>query len=375
MKVPFADLHAQYLELKEEIDTAIVSVIESAVFSGGPVVAQLEERIAADCGAQYGVAVASGTDALMLSLKACGIQPGDEVITTPFSFGATSEAIALLGATPVFVDIDGCSFNLNPEGIESAITSRTRALLPVDLYGQMADRSAFAAISERHGLRWVNDSAQAVGALQHGAPIAALGHATVLSFYCSKNLGAYGDGGMVLTSDPELAALLVSLRGHGTEHHKYHYERIGYCSRLDALQAAVLLAKLPRLQTWNDLRRRNAELYARLLSEFAAEFGIVLPREEPGNHHVFHQYTIQHPQREALREYLKQRGVATEIYYPWPLHQMPAYAGFNRAGAEFPAAERAARQVLSLPVHPELTEDQIAYVARCIREFHSRGAL
>lgn len=368
MRVPLADLRAQYYELKEEIDAAIVEVIESCRFSGGAKVTRLEEDIAHYCGAEYGMGVASGTDALTLSLAACGIGPGDEVITTPFTFGATSESISHVGARPVYVDIDSCTFNLDVERIESAITPRTRALLPVDLYGQMAERDILTAICQRHNLKLIVDSAQSIGARQKGRPIAVDGDTTTLSFYPTKNLGAYGDGGMILTNDPEIAELVRSLRGHGTGTHKYNYVRIGYCSRLDAIQAAVLEAKLPRLEGWNDGRRRNAALYQEMLGDLTG-CGLMLPRHTPENYHIYHQYTIRTPQRDALQAYLKENGVDTEIYYPYPLHLQPAYAPLGYREGDFPNAEQAAREALSLPIHPELTEEQVVFVADRIRRF------
>ena len=349
----------------------MVAVVESGYFSGGPNVQQLEEDIAALCGARYGIGVASGTDALTLSLVACGIGPGDEVITTPFTFGATSESIALVGAKPVYVDIDACTYNLDVTQIESRITPRTRALLPVDLYGQMTDRAALTDIANRHSLRLIIDSAQGIGATQHGQPIAVAGDTVTLSFYPTKNLGAFGDAGMILTSDDRLNEELRSLRGHGIKGHKYYYERIGYCSRLDAIQAAVLRVKLGRLDCWNESRRAHAALYNEMLGEVSDGTGkkIILPPCEPGNVHIYHQYTIRHSRRDALQAYLKVNGVASEVYYPHPLHTLPAYAYLGYREGDFPLAERAAREVLSLPVHPELTEEQIVYVADLIRRF------
>ena len=371
MKVPLADLRAQYHELKEEIDTAIRDVIESSHFIGGEKVARLEQEIAATCGAKHGIGVASGTDALTLSLVACGIGPGDEVITTPFTFGATSEAIALVGATPVYVDIDSCTFNLVEQCIEEKITPRTRAILPVDLYGQMCDRDTLCAVARKHDLRLVIDSAQAIGARQSGRTIADHADMTTLSFYPTKNLGAYGDGGMILTNDDAQAELLRSLRGHGTQGHKYHHVRVGYCSRLDAIQAVVLLAKLPHLDAWNAGRRRNAELYHTLLADCADPTveGIQLPGHDPANYHIYHQYTVRHPRRDALQAYLKANDVDSEIYYPFPMHLQPAYAYLGYKEGDFPAAERVAREALSLPIHPELTEEQIVYVTDLIRRF------
>jgi dTDP-4-amino-4,6-dideoxygalactose transaminase len=368
LNVPLADLRAQYHELKEPIDAAIAEVIESGQYVGGPKVQQLEAAIAALCGAQFGIGVASGTDALTLSLVACGVGEGDEVITTPFTFAATTEAIALVGARAVYADIDACTYNLDPERVAEKITPRAKAILPVDLYGQMADRAAFQDLARRHNLRLIFDSAQSIGAQQNGWPIAAHGDTTTLSFYPTKNLGAFGDGGMVLTNDAQLAERLRSLRGHGTGKHKYYHERIGYCSRLDAIQAAALLVKLPRLPLWNEGRRRNAERYQALLSDLT-EAGLILPRQEAGNCHIYHQYTVRHARRNALQNYLKENDIATEIYYPHPLHLQPAYAYLGYRKGDFPQAERAAREVLSLPIHPELTEAQIHYVATHLRQF------
>ena len=371
MKVPLADLRAQYYELKEQIDFAIVQVIESCRFSGGEVVAQFEAEIAEMCGAKHGIGVASGTDALVLSLRACGIGRGDEVITTPFTFGATSEAIALLGAIPVFVDIDICTYNLDIAQAESRVTSKTKAILPVDLYGQMCDRRELTELASKYQLKLVIDAAQAIGAEQFGKPIALHGDATTLSFYPTKNLGAYGDGGMILTNDDDIAALLKSLRGHGTGKHKYQYERIGYCSRLDAIQAAILQVKKTALAGWNESRRKNAELYHELLSDIAdgADGNLILPRSERGNTHIYHQYTLRHKRRDELQSYLKANEVESEIYYPHPLHLEPAYADLDYKPGDLPVAERIASEVLSLPIHPELTENQIRYVADLIRRF------
>ncbi len=377
MRVPLADLRAQYYELKDQIDAAIVAVIESSRFSGGDVVANLEAEIAHLCGAKQGIGVASGTDALTLSLVACGVGQGDEVITTPFTFGATSEAIAHVGAVPVYVDIDPCTYNLDVTQIEASITPRTKALLPVDLYGQMADRETLSRIAAQHGLKLILDSAQSIGALQNGFPIAAHGDTITLSFYPTKNLGAYGDGGMILTNDDTLAETLRSLRGHGTKQHPYFYERIGYCSRLDAIQAAVLDAKLPLLTDWNLRRRQNAALYHCLLSKAAEESGgtLILPACDAPNLHIYHQYTLRHAHRDQLQAYLKKHEVETGIYYPLPMHLHPAYAYLGYREGDFPAAEKIAKEVLSLPVHPELTEAQIEYASARVCEFTQSSAV
>ncbi len=371
MNVPLADLKAQYLALKDEIDPAVAAVMESGQFSGGPNVLKLEAEIAALCGAKHGIGVASGTDALTLSLVACGIRAGDEVITTPFSFGATSESIVLAGGTPVYADIDNCTYNLDVSQIEALITPKTRALLPVDLYGQMIDRAPLVALAHKYNLRLIIDSAQSIGATQHGQSIANAADTTTLSFYPTKNLGAFGDAGMILTNDDALDAELRSLRSHGIKGQKYQYERVGYCSRLDAIQAAVLCVKMPHLVEWNEGRRRHAARYNELLRCVADGMGerVVLPQCEPGNYHIYHQFTIRHAKREALQAHLKANGVSSEVYYPFPLHTQEAYRYLGYREGDFPNAERAAREVLSLPVHPELTDEQIDYVADVLRRF------
>ena len=367
MKVPLADLQTQYLGLKTDIDAAVGEVLASGGFIDGEKVNRLERDIAALCGAQYGIGVASGTDALVLSLVACGIGPGDEVITTPFTFGATTEAIALVGATAVYVDIDICTFNLDTSLIEQAITPRTKAILPVDLFGQMCDRAALADICHRHNLRLIADAAQAIGSTQNGQPVAALGDTTTLSFYPTKNLGACGDAGMVLTNDPEIAAQVRSLHGHGQSKYGYH-ERIGYCSRLDTLQAVILNVKLPYLVEWNEARRRNAIRYNQLLSDLSGA-DLVLPGCEKGNYHIYHQYTIRHARRDELQAYLKEHGVDSKVFYPLPMHLQPAYAYLGYKAGDFPIVERVAREVLSIPIVPELSDEQIVYVADLIRRF------
>lgn len=367
LKVPLADLRAQYNQIEHEIGPAMQAVMESGNFINGENVIRLEREIAALCGARYGVGVASGTDALVLSLVAYGIGAGDEVITTPFTFGATTEAIALVGARPVYVDIDMCTFNLDTSQIEQAITPRTKALLPVDLFGQMADRAVLKDIASRHNLRLIVDSAQAIGAVQNGQPIGVAGDATTLSFYPTKNLGAYGDGGMVLTNDEDIAKLLRSLHTHGQSSYGYH-ERIGYCSRLDTLQAVVLLAKLPHLKDWNRARRRNALYYNELLAD-VAKSDLVLPGCEKGNYHIYHQYTIRHSRRDELRALLRANEVDSNVYYPLPMHLQPAYAYLGYRLGDFPITERVAQEVLSIPIHESLSEAQLEYVASLLHAF------
>ncbi|MDW8105730.1 MAG: DegT/DnrJ/EryC1/StrS family aminotransferase, partial [Armatimonadota bacterium] len=354
----------------EEIDQAIARVLESGRFILGENVQRLEEEVAAYCGARFGIGVASGTDALELSLAALGIGPGDEVITTPFTFGATTEVIVRLGARPVYVDIDPCTYNIDVSAIERAITPRTRALLPVDLFGQMTDREALWGIAQRYGLYLVNDSAQAIGARQNGKRVAETGHATAMSFYPTKNLGAFGDGGIVLTNDEQIARRVRQLRVHGAEGGAYFYKMPGYCSRLDEIQAAILRVKLRYLEEWNEQRRRNACRYMELLQGTQ----VVLPVTMPGNLHTYHQFTIRHRRRDALQAYLKEQGVATAVYYPLPLHLQEAYRCLGYQRGDLPHAERAAEEVLSLPVHPELSQEQIEYVAAAVRRFEEEHA-
>jgi dTDP-4-amino-4,6-dideoxygalactose transaminase len=362
--VPLADLAAQCASIREEIDAAIRSVLDSGRFILGPQVAEVEQAIASHCGARYGVGVNSGTDALLLGLRAVGIGPGDEVITTPFTFVATIEAIAHVGATPVFADIDLRTFNLDPEAAAGKIGARTRAIMPVDLFGQMADRDAFGALARRHGLKLIYDSAQAIGCRYHGRPLGVDGDAVTLSFFPTKNLGALGDGGMVLTNDPDVAERVRRLRFHGSGG-DYAYDLIGYCSRLDALQAAVLQVKLRHLDEWNETRRRHAARYRECL----AECGCTLPFEAPGMYHTYHQFTIRHPERDRLRQHLTDAGVQSGIYYPSPLHVQPAYSHLGYKQGDFPYAEQAAREVLSLPVHPNLTDEQVEHVCQALRTF------
>lgn len=365
MHVPIVDLQAQYHALRDEIDKAIACVLESGRFILGENVQRLEEEVAAYCGARFGIGVASGTDALELSLAALGIRAGDEVITTPFTFGATTEVIVRLGAKPVYVDIDPDTYHIDVTAIERVITPRTRAILPVDLFGQMTDRESLWRIAQEHRLSLINDSAQAIGAQQNGEAVASWGHATAISFYPTKNLGAFGDGGIVLTNDEEIARRLRQLRVHGAEGGAYFYKVAGYCSRLDEIQAAVLRVKLRYLDIWNERRRHNARRYMELLQGTRAS----LPRTAPGNLHTYHQFTIRHPQRDALQQYLKEHGIATAVYYPLPLHLQEAYRCLGYRRGDFPHAELAAEEVLSLPVHPELREEQVEYVAAMVRRF------
>ena len=360
-----ADLQGQYQRIKNDLDSAVLAVMAKCQFGLGDNVKALEQEIATLCGAKHGIGVASGTDAVLLSLVALGIGPGDEVISTPFTFVATTEVIALAGAKPVYVDIDPETFNLNPRQIEGKITSRTKAILPVHLYGQAADVTAVSEIAARHGLRVIYDGAQAIGSETLGKPVGAFGDAMTLSFFPTKNLGAAGDGGMVLVNDDELAERLRFLRFHGSGG-TYSYRYVGYCSRLDEIQATVLRTKLPHLGDWTNARRRNAGEYCNLLSDLP----IGLPEEKPSNKHVYHQFTIRSSERDGLKAYLKSKEIDSGTYYPSPLHLEEAYRYLGYEPGDFPEAERACKEVLSLPVFPELTDQQLAHVAGSIRTFY-----
>ncbi len=362
--IPVLDLRTQYQTIKGEIDAAIAGVIESTQFILGPTVRAFEEQVAAYCECQHAVGVASGTDALRLTLAALEIGPGDEVITTPFTFIATANTISRSGARPVFVDIDPPTFNLDPEAVRGAITPRTRAILPVHLYGQMADMDPIMDLAEAHGLQVIEDAAQAIGARYKGRRAGSIGNAGCFSFYPTKNLGTYGDGGMVVTNDAALAERLDVLRRHGGRQ-KYHAEVLGFNSRLDALQAAILGAKLPHLDAWNEARRAVAQRYHELL----ADLPVGTPYDSPNGRHVYHQYTIRAPRRDDLAAYLKAQGVGTMIYYPVALHQQVMYAEQGYGQVSLPESEAASREVLSLPMYPELTAAAQEQVVCTIRQF------
>lgn len=365
MTIPILDLKVQYQTIRQEINTVIEEVLESGHLILGPNVQALEQEIASLCSCEYGIGLASGTDALRLAMDALGIGPGDEVITTPFTFIATANTISRAGATPVFVDIDPRTFNINPFLIESAITERTKAILPVHLFGQPADMGAIMELAMRYNLLVIEDSAQALGATFRGQPVCSFGQIGCLSFYPTKNLGAYGDGGMAVTHDAEIAERLRVLRQHGGRV-KYHHERLGYNSRLDELQAAILRVKLRHLPEWTRARQRVAALYDQLL----ADLPVTPPYKLPEVTHVYHQYTIQAPRRDELQVFLKERGIGTMIYYPVPLHLQQMYDHLGLREGSLPEAERAAKEVLSLPIYPELTDEQIQIVANTIWEFY-----
>jgi dTDP-4-amino-4,6-dideoxygalactose transaminase len=370
VNVPLLDLVAQYNAIKDDVLPALQAVIDSQLFIMGPAVAQLEVAVAHLSHARHGVGCASGTDALLLPLKALELQPGDEVITTPFTFFATAGAIHNAGGTPVFVDIDPQTFNLDPAAVEAAFTPRTRAVLPVHLYGQMAAMERLMAIAQRHGVRVIEDAAQAIGARRsidgEWRMAGELGWVTGYSFFPSKNLGAWGDAGMMVTSDDHTAERLRKLRLHGGAK-LYHHDEVGTNSRLDTIQAAILLAKLPRLAGWSERRRDNAAYYTAALSPGGQ---VTPPVVERNNEHIFHQYTLRVERRDELQAHLKAKGIGTAVYYPVPLHLQACFNHLGYKPGRLPAAERAAREVLSLPIYPELTRAQQDYVIDGIRGFY-----
>jgi dTDP-4-amino-4,6-dideoxygalactose transaminase len=360
--IPFLDLQTVHRPLLSEILSAWESILRSAAFVGGPEVEGFEKEFAAYIGARHSVGLSSGTDALCLALKAVGIRPGDEIITVPHTFIATTEAITQAGATPVFVDVDPKTATLDPSQIEDAITPRTRALVPVHLYGQPADMDPILEIAARRGLRVVEDAAQAHGATYRGRAAGCMGDIACFSFYPGKNLGACGEAGAVTTDDGELAARVAMMRDHG-QPRKYYHEVEGWNARMDALQAAALRIKLRHLDKWNAARQACATLYDSGL----ANCGVEIPERAPDRDHVYHLYVIRHAERDRLQDELQRSGVCTGIHYPIPLHLQKAYARFGFAKGRFPVAERWAERALSLPIFPEMRDDQVDYVCEAVR--------
>ncbi len=364
MSVPMVDLKIQYAAIREEVAGAVQGVIESAHFILGPQGKALEEAIAAYLGVKYAVAVASGTDALHLALLAAGIKRDDEVITTPFTFIATAEAASYLGAKPVFVDIDPSTFNIDISKIEAAITKKTRAIIPVHLYGAPVEMDGLMKLAKKHGLKVIEDCAQSFGAEYRGKKTGAFGDLGCFSFFPSKNLGGYGDGGMVITDDAKLAEHMLSLRNHGSRI-RYYHDEIGYNSRLDEIQAAILNIKFKHIDEYNAKRRKNAFLYNTIL----AGPGIQTPSEQDNTKHVFHQYTIRVKDRDAVKQKLDAGNVTSSmIYYPVPLHLQAAYKNLGMKPGSLPKTELAAQEVLSLPMYPELTEEQIRLIADAVKK-------
>ena len=378
--IPLCDLKLQYLELQDELDAAMKEVVAAGQYILGPNVRAFEQEMADYCGVEFAVGVGSGTDALHLSLRALGIGPGDEVITTPFTFIGTTEAICMTGAKPVFVDIDPKTLNIDVQGIEVAISANSRAILPVHLYGQPCEMDIISDVATRHGLHVVEDCAQAVGAEYAGQKVGSLGIAGCFSFFPSKNLGCCGDGGMVVTNDAKVYERVEMLRRHGGKV-KYHHTELGVNSRLDELQAAILRVKLPHLDQWNAARRQSAYSYNRLLKAFPdikmpeeldLQGQAVLPADENRSHlskAVYHQYTILMEDRDAAGDFLKQAGIGNAVYYPVPLHLQEVHRDLNYRLGDFPIAEKACRECLSLPMFPGLSSDQQASVACAFERF------
>lgn len=368
---PFLDLTAQFAEIRDEVVDAVTGVLEAQHFILGPEVEALERELAEYVGAEFAIGCGSGSDALLLAQMALGIEPDDEIITSPFTFGATAGSIARLKARPVFVDIHPDTFNIDERQLEAAITPRCRAIMPVHLFGLPVNMDAILAIAGKHRLAVIEDAAQAIGARWKERNVGSLGTLTCFSFFPSKNLGGAGDGGMVTTNDQQLAQRLRILRVHGTEK-KYHYELLGINSRIDALQAAILRVKLRHLDKWTQQRRRNAERYHMLFVKYGLAEWLVLPRPRETSFHVYNQYSILAPRRDELQMYLRDHGIPTEIYYPSPLHVEPAFAYLGYRLGDFPNAEKACQEALSLPIYPELTFDKQRAVVRTISHFYQR---
>jgi dTDP-4-amino-4,6-dideoxygalactose transaminase len=381
MKVPLLDLRAQYETIRDEVRSAVDRVFDSQHFVLGAEVQVLEEEIARYSQTKFAIGCASGSDALLLALMSCAVGPGDEVITSPFSFFATASSITRLGARPVFVDIDERTFNLDPALVDAALTEKTKAIVPVHIYGQCAEMDPLIELSRQGGRRTaegnpeapipiIEDAAQAIGAEDRGRRAGSIGTIGCLSFYPSKNLGGAGDGGMLVTSDLEHARRLHMLRVHGEES-KYHHKVVGINSRLDALQAAVLRAKLPHLDEWTTARQRKAQQYELMFLDAGLAERIVAPLVRRNTRHIFHQFVIRvrDGRRDALREHLRECGVGTDVYYPVPLHLQECFAYLGYQEGDFPIAEAAAKETLALPVYPELTDEQQAYVVGAIAKF------
>jgi dTDP-4-amino-4,6-dideoxygalactose transaminase len=365
MKVPFLDLKAQHETIKDEIATVIQKVFESTAFAGGPFVKAFEDDFARFCGCTHAVGVGNGTDALWAALIALGVGPGDEVITVPNTFIATVEAISFCGAKPVFVDIEQKTYNMDPDLLEHAITPRTKAVIPVHLFGHMADMDPIMRIAKKHNLFVIEDASQAHGAEYKGRKAGSIGDIGCFSFYPGKNLGAYGEAGAVVTNDPALADKVRMFRDHG-QSKKYYHDMIGWNARMDGIQGAVLGVKLKYLPAWTEARRKHAKQYDQLLEGLP---GIVLPHEAGYAQHVYHIYAIRNSRRDALMTALGDKGIATGIHYPVPLHLTGAYRHLGCKEGSFPVSERIARELVSLPMFPELNQEQIEYVVGGIKEF------
>jgi dTDP-4-amino-4,6-dideoxygalactose transaminase len=373
--VPLLDVSRHYLPLREEFKTAIMRVCDSGRYVLGPDCETLESSLAEYCQTRHAIGCASGSDALLLALMAYNIGPGDEVLLPSYTFFATASAVWRLGAKPVFVDIEPNTFNIAPELLEARITPATKAILPVHLYGQCADMTTLNAIAQKHRLPVIEDAAQAIGAERHGRRAGSLGDIGCISFYPTKNLGGFGDGGMLTANDDKLADALRLLRGHGMQP-RYYHQVVGVNSRLDSLQAAVLNVKMPHLETWTAMRRANAGRYGEMFAERGLERILTLPTSLPENRHVWNQYVVRIPdgKRDALRQHLSEAKIGTEIYYPVPLHQQQCFRSLGYAAGSLPESERAARETLALPIYPELTAAEQQIVVGQIAEFFGVAA-
>jgi dTDP-4-amino-4,6-dideoxygalactose transaminase len=372
-KVPLLDLKAQFAPLRADVLEAIARVCDAQQFILGPEVDGLERELEASLGIPHAVGVSSGTDALLAALMALDVGPGDEVVTTPFSFFATAGSIARLEARPVFVDIDRGTFNIDARAIAAVMTSKTKAILPVHLFGQSADMAPIVEISERSGVPVVEDAAQAIGTCYRGRPVGGIGTIGCFSFFPTKNLGAFGDAGLVTTSDGTLARKVRAIRQHGGQV-KYHHELVGANFRLDALQAAILRVKLPHLNAWTNARRRNAERYEVLFAQAGLTDTVTLPARSADSTHIYNQFVIRVPERDRLRAHLQSSGIGTEVYYPIPLHLQPCFRELGYGPGSFPVAETAANEALALPIYSELTEAQQSCVVEAIRNFYQQRA-
>lgn len=363
MPVPLLDLKRQYAYLKDDMNKAVLDVLEHGWFILGPEVKKLEEDVASLCQVPLARGVASGTDALLLALFAAGIKPGDEVITTDFSFFATAGIIIRLGAKPVFIDIEEDSYNIDPTLVEAAITEKTKAIIPVHLYGQLADMDPIMKIAEKHDLIVIEDAAQAIGAEYKGKRAGSIGHYGCFSFYPTKNLGAGGDGGMIVSRDAENEKMLTIIRNHGADP-KYYHKIVGFNSRLASIQAAILNTKLPYLRQWSEKRIEHAEFYNKA---FETSSNIRTPKTMPySDFHIYNQYTLSVPNRDDLAAGLKEKGIGFEIYYPVPFHQQECFAFLNPDKEKFPVSAKAAREVISLPIYPEMTEEELNEVSEAV---------
>lgn len=370
-KIPMLDLKAQHASIASEVEAAVKRVLEGQQLILGPEVKELENEIAAYCRCEYAVGCASGSDALLLPLMAIGVGPGDEVVTTPFTFFATVGSIVRLGATPVFVDIDPMTFNMDVAQLAAVVTERTKAIMPVHLFGQCAEMDVVMEVARRAGILVIEDAAQAIGAEYKGRRAGSLGDVAAFSFYPSKNLGGAGDGGMLTTNRPELAEALRALRAHGAKR-KYYHDEVGINSRLDSLQAAILRVKFRYLEGWAAARRANAARYDQLFTDqgLVSDGTITLPVTSEGQHHVFNQYVIRAQKRDELRAHLTHCGIGTEIYYPVPMHLQACFEGLGYRQGSFVESERAAQEVLAIPVYPELSVDDQEYIVSTVAGFY-----